>query len=198
MEARTGTIDLRRNVKDVYVARLTKDRRLLPIPFSSDVNDTLAVDPPRRAACVLQHEQFAELDAPDAGNVSLAQFFDSYLAIEFLDPSGLGEHALVYMTVLTGEPEGTEDFFLEAISRPVEAPVDWDRWHDLLDIRAQRALTTSEEQEYEEYARIAAQLDAEEGRAADAALDNLVKEHERVIASIRRLTAAVRAAAEQH
>lgn len=76
--------------------------------------------------------------------------------------------------------------------------LNWDRWHALLDIRAQRALTTSEEQEYEEYARIAAQLDAEEGRAADAALDNLVKEHERVIASIRRLTAAVRAAAEQH
>jgi len=65
--------------------------------------------------------------------------------------------------------------------------IDWDRWHDLLDIRAERALTTSEEQEYQEYARLAAQLDAEEGRAADAALDKLVKEHERVLDSIRRL-----------
>lgn len=67
---------------------------------------------------------------------------------------------------------------------------DWDRWHELLDIRAQRALTTSEEYEYEEYARIVAQLDAEEGGAASAALDNLVKEHERVIDSIRRVTAS--------
>ena len=65
--------------------------------------------------------------------------------------------------------------------------VKWDRWHELLDIKAERALTTSEEQEYQEYARIAAQLDAEEGRAADTALDNLVKEHERVLDSIRRL-----------
>lgn len=84
-----------------------------------------------------------------------------------------------------------------ALQRVCPNNPDWDRWHELLDIRAERTLTTSEEQEYEEYARIAAQLDAEEGRAADAALDNLVKEHERVIASIRRLTAAVRAAAEQ-
>ena len=69
--------------------------------------------------------------------------------------------------------------------------VDWDRWHELLDFRDKRALTTSEEQEYEEYARIAAQLDAEEGKAADAALDKLVKEHERRLASLERLVDAL-------
>ncbi len=197
MEARTGTIDLRCNVKDVHVARLRKDRHLLPIPYSSDVNDTFAVDPPRQAAGVLQHERFEELDAPDAGNVSLAQFFDRYFAFEYLDPSRLGEHASVYVTVLTGEPEGTEDFSLPGISRPIGAPVDWDRWHELRDIRDKRGLTPSEEPEYQRFARIVARLDAEAARAADVALGGLVKEHERVIASIRRLTAAVRAAAEQ-
>ncbi len=70
---------------------------------------------------------------------------------------------------------------------------NWDRWHDLLDIRARRALTTSEQREYQEYARIAQQLDAEEGQAADAAFDDLIKKHERVIASIRRATEAINA-----
>jgi GrpB-like predicted nucleotidyltransferase (UPF0157 family) len=72
---------------------------------------------------------------------------------------------------------------------------DWDRWHELLDIRDKRRLTPGEEAEYQRFARITAQLDAEEGRAADAALDNLVKEHERVIASIQRATVALQAAA---
>ncbi len=70
---------------------------------------------------------------------------------------------------------------------------NWDRWHELLDIRARRALTTGEQQEYGDYARIAQQLDVEEGRAADAAMDGLAKGHERVIASIRRATAALNA-----
>lgn len=141
-----------------------------------------------------------QLESPAAflvGEVSVGGFLDNYFAAECYDPDQPAECVLVYMSLLTGGPEGTEYFVPPAISEPVEPRVDWDRWHELLDIRAQRALTTSEEQEYEEYARIAAQLDAEEGRAADAALDNLVKEHERVLDSIRRLTAAVRAAAEQ-
>lgn len=88
--------------------------------------------------------------------------------------------------------DATDDPF-----KPVPAPpVDWDRWHWLLDLRAQRALSASEKQEYEEYVRLARELDVKEGRTADAALGNLVKEHERVIASIRRLTAAVRAKAD--
>lgn len=87
---------------------------------------------------------------------------------------------------------------LEPAPQVSAKPPKWDRWHELLDLLAERALTTSEEQEYEEYAQLAAHLDAKEGRAADAALDDMVKEHERAIASIRRLTAAVRAAAGQH
>ncbi len=197
MAAETGTtVDLGRSVKGAYVARLTRDQRLLSIRYPSEVDNTLAVDPPRRAAYVLQHEPFEELDARDADSVSLAQFFDRYLAIEYPDPSQLGEHALVYMTVLAGEPEGTECFFLPPISKPIGGPVDWDRWHELRDIRDERGLTPSEETEYQRFARIVARLDAEAARDADGALDGLVKKHERIIASIRRLTAAVRAAAE--
>lgn len=69
--------------------------------------------------------------------------------------------------------------------------VDWNRWHELLDIRDKRGLTPDEEAEHQRFAHIAAQLDAEEGKAADAALDKLVKEHERRLASLERLTQAL-------
>jgi len=69
--------------------------------------------------------------------------------------------------------------------------VDWERWHDLLDIRAQRPLTTPEGMEYERFRAIAAQLDAEQGKAAGVGLDKLCKGHMRVIDSIKRTTAAI-------
>lgn len=76
-------------------------------------------------------------------------------------------------------------------------PINWDRWHDLLDIKDERELTPTEAVEYLQFAKSAKQLDAVHGMAADAALDGLAKGHERVIDSIRRLTAAVRAGIEQ-
>lgn len=72
-----------------------------------------------------------------------------------------------------------------------------DRWHELLDIGAERSLSFTEEAEYLEFVEHVKRLDAEEGKVADAALDNLVERHERVIASIRNVTAAVKAAAQE-
>lgn len=82
-------------------------------------------------------------------------------------------------------------------NQPTEPPVDWDRWHELLDIRDKRPLRTSELEEYAKYGRIVRERDIVEGKAADAALGKLAKEHERILASIRRLTAAVLADAKQ-
>lgn len=77
-------------------------------------------------------------------------------------------------------------------------PTNWDRYHDLLDIMTTRGLSSDERLKYERFLPIIAKLDAEEGEAGNVALDDLVKGHERVVASIARLTAAVHAAAEQH
>lgn len=78
-----------------------------------------------------------------------------------------------------------------------EDSIDWDRWHELRDIREERALTRDEETEYEWFARIVSRLDAEEEAIAARAVEALVKKHERVIASLERLTEAVKAAAER-
>lgn len=75
--------------------------------------------------------------------------------------------------------------------------VDWDRWHELLDVRDKRELTPNEGLEYRRFANLAKRLDAEAAQAADVALDGLVKEHERVIDSIRRLTNAVEKALDE-
>ncbi len=76
-------------------------------------------------------------------------------------------------------------------------PVNWDRWHELIDLRAERPLSPTEVMEYLEFAEIAKRLDAEESKVVDAAMDKLVKKHERVIPSIRRATEAVEAAARE-
>jgi len=78
-----------------------------------------------------------------------------------------------------------------------EDSIDWERWHELRDIREERALTRDEETEYEWFARIVSRLDAEEETIAARAVEALVKKHERVIASLERLTEAVKAAAER-
>lgn len=70
--------------------------------------------------------------------------------------------------------------------KPEPAP-NWTRYHELLDIMAKKGglLSPDEQAEYDRFLPIIKHLDAEEGRAADAALDNLAKEHDRVIASIQ-------------
>lgn len=70
--------------------------------------------------------------------------------------------------------------------------VDWDRWHELRDIMDKRVLTSSESEEYRRFVRMVARLDADAARAAGVALDGLVKEHESVIASMRRATRRLR------
>jgi len=136
-----------------------------------------------RSAC--EHPGRAE-----AGVVFLDNFLDSWASLESREWSRSPQHELLYVFSVGAVPEGTEYF-------SCEPPINWDRWHDLRDIVEKRALTVSEQAEYQRFARIVARLDAEAARPADGALDGLVKEHEGVIASIQRLTAAVRAAAEQ-
>jgi len=160
--------------------------------YAADACDVSKFVYPIGLGCAGEHPGRAE-----AGVVFLDKFLDSWALLECGEWSPSPQSVIVYMYGLGEVPEGTEYVSFPQSSETTEPPVDWDRWHELLDIRAQRPLTTSEEKEYQEYARIAARLDAEAGRTADAALDNLVEEHERVLDSIRRLTAAVRAAAEQ-
>lgn len=86
---------------------------------------------------------------------------------------------------------------VEGREPPPDGPVDWDRWHDLLDILDRRALTPDEQAEYDEFGQVVAKLDAEEAAVARPAVEALVQGHERVLASIERLTKAVRAAADR-
>lgn len=51
---------------------------------------------------------------------------------------------------------------------------DWNRWHDLRDIRAKRALTPAESAEYDRFVAIVDRLDAEEATRCDKVLDKLV------------------------
>lgn len=68
---------------------------------------------------------------------------------------------------------------------------DWGRWHELLDIRDGRGLTPGEETEYQRFARIVARLDVEAACDASIRMKRLVKAHERILFSIRRLTTAL-------
>lgn len=70
--------------------------------------------------------------------------------------------------------------------------IDWDRWHELRDIRDRRMFTPGEWREYWAFLPIVAALDADEVRVADAAMERLVKGHERVIDSMRRATRDLR------
>ena len=56
-------------------------------------------------------------------------------------------------------------------------------------------MTPSEQAEYDRFARIVDRLDAEEEALCAKSVDHLIGKHERVLASIRRLTEAVEAAA---
>ena len=72
---------------------------------------------------------------------------------------------------------------------PVEVtpPVDWDRWHELLDILAERTFTLNEMEEYNEMREVAEKLDDAEAERCEPIVDALVARHERVIASLESL-----------
>lgn len=77
-----------------------------------------------------------------------------------------------------------------------KAPPDWERWHDLLDIRDRRGFTADEELEYHRFKNIVEKMDAEEAARVAPIIEALAQRHERVLASIRELTNAVRAKCE--
>ena len=70
-----------------------------------------------------------------------------------------------------------------------EQTADWDRWHELLDMADIRELSPDEKREYDELARLAAQLDEEQGAAARAGFEALMQEfmdrHKRMRAWLR-------------
>ena len=68
---------------------------------------------------------------------------------------------------------------------------NWNRWHDLLDIQDRRTFTLCEQAEYDRFIPIVERLDDEEAALAKPGIDALVSKHERIQASIVRLTRAV-------
>lgn len=193
MVADTGTVELPRRVSEVY-GRAAWNEFDLESAWSGNQVDTRDVDSSRCAAALLERERIAGTDA--CMYVSLGQAL-CLLANKYFEPNDREQHVVTYTALLAAETRSTEYFAPSIPLRPSAGSVDWDRWHDLLDIKAKRQLTNSEEREYQVFTEIVARLDAEEEEAADAALDHLASEHERVLDSIRRLTAAVRAAAER-
>jgi hypothetical protein len=71
------------------------------------------------------------------------------------------------------------------------AQPNWDRWHELRDIRYHRRFTDAEQAEYNRFLPIVAKLDAEAAAVSNAAVSKLVARHERALASVERLTAAL-------
>ena len=74
------------------------------------------------------------------------------------------------------------------------ARIDWDRWHELLEKDESGNLLPEETMEYEQMEKVVQALDEGEARVEGRALDQLEKQHDRVLASIRRVTDAVVAA----
>ena len=70
--------------------------------------------------------------------------------------------------------------------------IDWGRYHDLLDKMDRVGLTCAETTEYLAYMPEVNRLDADEERISAPGLAKLDRAHDEVIASIRRLTAAIR------
>lgn len=182
-----NTVDSHRRVKGVYATRLRTTASL----FTYSPSDRIQQQKGSPTTTVLSDS------APYVSVESLAHFLDVWAVQEYCVQTPHPQPGAITISVLSEIPEGTEYFSVAGWYEPIELSVNWDRWHELLDSRAQRPLTTIEEKEYEEYAQIAAKLDAEEAKTAEVAMDGLVKEHERVLDSIRSLTAAVRAAVGQ-
>ncbi len=57
--------------------------------------------------------------------------------------------------------------------------VNWERYHELLDIKMDRGFTKAEWREYKTYLPIVARFDAEEAARCKPIIDGLVRKHER-------------------
>jgi hypothetical protein len=71
------------------------------------------------------------------------------------------------------------------------AKVDWSRLHDLLDIKAEREFDAMEQADYDTIKRIVDQLDAEEARIGNAAVDRLTDKHRERLRGLLRLAASL-------
>lgn len=170
------------------VAPVTQD-----VDLDRKVNEAYQRELARRSRRSLQgvlceREKSFSDDEPDPVRSSLASLVEQYAGESDLFP---------IIMCLPPNERATQDFSVPLRELFVEDSIDWDRWHELRDIREERALTRDEETEYEWFARIVSRLDAEEEAIAARAVEALVKKHERVIASLERLTEAVKAAAER-
>ena len=80
----------------------------------------------------------------------------------------------------------------------LDTQINWDRWHNLLDIQARREFTETEQREYNQYVTIVDKLDENEAAQCRPYVKALVKKHNKVISSLRQLTRAVYRAANRH
>ena len=64
----------------------------------------------------------------------------------------------------------------------------WNRWHELIDIRAERELTEGETGEYNTYLAVARQLDGRETERCSLYLNALIVRHNEFLFSLDRLT----------
>lgn len=69
--------------------------------------------------------------------------------------------------------------------------LDWNRWQELLDIIAERSLTTDEQLEYDAFIPTVQQGDDEELMHSRIAMNALNERHNRVLESIQKLTDAL-------
>lgn len=189
------TVRLERTLNDAYVRGLTARQR------TGDPSSGVG----ENTAGLFFSEQFSvrgthtveEPQHPDLTALAgtLRAFAEQWLA--HWDPAW-SQHKTTIVGVLSSLPP--DDCATEYVSLDAILPgtrIDWQRWHDLLDIRDKRKLTPDEEVEYGRMARVVSELDAEEEVAAAESLGSLLQTHEQVLASIERLTKAVQAAALQ-
>ena len=192
----TETIDLDRKINPAFAGRL--GRRVLatrPVVVAHEDLSGVTFRP---------QAHFMEIDTAGCCNVSEGKPPEQSL-LSFVEGLGLFEAppderlpASLLITLASLDADlATGYFALRPGDLCPEDLVDWERWHELLDIRGRRDFTASEQGEYQQLAAFVARLDAKEEAVADAAVDALVKKHERFLAWIERLTDAVKVAAER-
>lgn len=67
----------------------------------------------------------------------------------------------------------------------IKKTINWDRWHDLLDIKVYRAFTPNEQAEYNGINTIAQTMDQVEVNRCQPELDRLINYHEQVINELK-------------
>lgn len=126
------------------------------------------------------------LRAPLPSNdIKLQQFF-------LLGKGGFSTAVIAARNTQLGGPTTSVAIDPQDIERPTR--IDWDRWHELLEKSETGKLPPEETIEYEKMVDLVHALDTWEARIAEDEVKKLNKRHDRVLASIRRLTDALTAA----